>query len=205
MTKRVSIFVCGILTFPGASRNWTGRAVTWTHRHTDQRAEKIEYFVGPISRAFGQRHRAHKLARTLEFYEGWDINLVGHSNGCDVILDTLREMPWMPIRSLHLISAACSADSRANGLDELLSGRAVPFSRPSEPIVQRATVYIAGRDRALLLAGTITGKALGYGTLGRTGPVIWMHPVHVVKEPAYGHSDWFTPDNFDSTMKNVTA
>ena len=60
MPQRVTIYVNGILTFPGSSNNWNGRAVTWTHLNRDARAEKVEYFCGPIDRAFGQKERAQK-------------------------------------------------------------------------------------------------------------------------------------------------
>ena len=63
--KRVYIFVNGIRTRPGASENWTGRAVTWSHTHSDVFAEKIEYFTLAITRPFGQKKRFLNEIRTL--------------------------------------------------------------------------------------------------------------------------------------------
>ena len=37
------------------------------------RAEKVEYWAGPIDRVFGQLGRAEKLYHTLRQYDGWEI------------------------------------------------------------------------------------------------------------------------------------
>jgi hypothetical protein len=191
--KRVVIYVNGILTIPGNGRNWTGRAVTYTHLHADDLyAEKLEYFVGVLGRSLGQAGRAAKLATMLRYYEGWEITLVGHSNGCDVILDALRSMGWPEIHALHLISGACDPDFDKNGLNA--SGRRIG----------RICVYIAGADWALSLASTWAGKLLGYGDLGRRGPVNARRLVEVVREP-FGHSDWFADERLDETMAFVLA
>src|SRR5262245_26588298 len=87
---KIIIYVCGILTWPGKHRNWTGRAVTHTMTCQPYKAEKVEYFVGALSRPIGESYRARKLISTLRQYEGWEIHLVAHSNGCDVVVDTLR-------------------------------------------------------------------------------------------------------------------
>lgn len=187
MAEKIFVFINGILTWPGASENWTGRAVTWTHIHSPFKAEKVEYFVGPISRAFGQRERARKLLLTLSFYEGWDIVLVGHSNGCDVIRDALEKAEWRPSLShLHLISAACDADFERNGFNHLRC-----------PV----TVWRASRDWVLRLAGNpFLGRLLGYGTLGLTGPLKARIPVESINRD-FGHSGWFTDSETDTTMQ----
>lgn len=199
MKRKVFIYVCGILSFPGASRNWTGRAVTWTHIHTPHKAEKVEYLAGPVSRLLGQSARAGKLRRTLDFYEGWQIHLIGHSNGCDVILDALRDRAAagdLPvIHSLHLISAASSADFDATGLNEFVASRRV----------RHVHVWIAGCDTALTLADTFTGRALGYGALGRSGPMNSRVSFEQIHRPAFGHSDWFSDENFDATMQIISS
>jgi len=194
--KTVYILVNGILTFPGESDNWNGKGVTWIHLNTPHKAEKIEYFVGPISRVLGQKERSRKLIKTLTYYQGWDIVLVGHSNGCDVILDALAEMGCPRIEALHLISAACEADFDKNGLNFSVCFGWVGLVR----------VYVAGKDWALKLADTVTGKVLGYGSLGKSGPVNLgkATPVETVTEPEFGHSDWFHDDHFAETMRLLT-
>jgi len=193
MDKTVFIYVNGILNFPADSENWNGRAVTWTHLHTPHRAEKIEYYVGPISRALGQRKRARKLIRTLAFYDGWKIILVGHSNGCDVILDALSYMAWPKIHAVHLISAACEADFNSNGLND------------AGDQIGSVHVWIAEWDFALKLADTYTGRFLGYGSLGRSGPLNYINAPAVKMGKCFGHSEWFSWRNFHQTMSSITG
>jgi hypothetical protein len=189
--KLVYIWVNGILTFPGDSNNWNGKAATWINIHTPHKSEKIEYFVGPISRAFGQKKRSEKLARTMEFYKDWDIILGGHSNGCDVILDALNVMKPTNVKALHLISAACEADFERNGLNNLN--------------INDVHVYIAGKDRALQLAASWVGHILGYGILGKIGPQNAKMKVETFLKSEFDHTDWFSKENFEYTMERITG
>lgn len=191
--RTVYILVNGILTFPGESDNWNGKGVTWVHLNTPHKAEKIEYFVGPISRVLGQKERSRKLIKTLTYYQGWDIVLVGHSNGCDVILDALSEMGWPRIEALHLISAACEADFNKNGLNV------------NQGQIGQVHVYMAAKDWALQLADTFTGRLFGYGALGKSGPINDERWVATFYEPQFGHSDWFHDDHFETTMRALTG
>jgi hypothetical protein len=198
--------VNGILNFPGCSKNWNGKGVTWLHtdeaaRPLAARAEKIEYFCGPIDRAFGQKERAHKLFLTLNRYHDWENTVAGHSNGADVILTMLRDYHgWPPITHLHLICAATNADFEKNGLNRWLrAGR-----------IERVSVYVAGKDLALRLAHSFTGKLLGYGTLGLHGPTnvaedvrervncVWSGPWL-----NYGHSGCWEAGNLPRTMRAI--
>ncbi|HXP60965.1 MAG TPA: hypothetical protein VN829_10765 [Dongiaceae bacterium] len=201
--RRLYCFINGILTFPGDARNWTGRAVTWTNVHEGfdvdplrVRAEKVEYWAGPIDRVFGQKGRAEKLLHTLLQYCGWEIVLAGHSNGADVIVDMLRDFPQcLPIHHLHLVCGATEGDFQQNGLNgALLQNR-----------VGDVTVYCAGKDRALALAHTLPGKVLGYGVIGLTGALNVLPSVQSrvrrVDWPDYGHSDCWADGNFNSTME----
>lgn len=192
----IRFFVPGILTLPGESGNWTGRAVTWTHIHTGDRAEKVEYFSGIFTRTLLQRLRAQKMAKALSDYlaAGFEIHIAAHSNGTDVVLDALRLAKWPRIASLHLLSAACSADCHKNGLNEAWTFDALG----------QVTVWIAEHDWALGLASTAVGWALGFGTLGRTGPLHALFPIDTRRAPL-GHSGWFEQDNFDHTMSLLTA
>lgn len=192
----IRFFVPGILTLPGESGNWTGKAVTWTHLHTSDRAEKVEYFSGILTRTLLQRMRAQKMAHALSHYltAGFEIHIACHSNGTDVVLDALRLAKWPRIASLHLLSAACSADCHKNGLNEAWTFDALG----------KVTVWIAEKDWALGLASTHIGWALGFGTLGRSGPQNQMFPIDTRRAPI-GHSGWFDDAHFDDTMLALTA
>lgn len=190
----------GILTFPGSSKNWTGRGVTWLNTRTEAKAEKIEYLCGPIGRALGQMDRAYKLWHTLSYYDGDDNYVVGHSNGADVIISMLRDFPLCPkIRELHLVCGASESDFNRNGLNRLLgTGK-----------IGRVIVYVAKKDEALRLAHTWLGHILGYGTLGLDGPTSVLPSVEssvkTIEWPDYGHSDCWHDDNFEATMRQITA
>jgi len=192
--KTIFIYVNGILTRPGSADNWNGKAVTWTHLHTSHRAEKIEYYVGPISRVLGQKKRSAKLAKTLRFYDrdDWRIVLVGHSNGGNVICNALKESTRSVldrIDAIHLIAPASEADFDKNGLNFV-----------GAPV----RVYIGTRDSALKISSSF-GRLLGYGSLGKDGPQnVRLDDVRVTFED-FGHGDWFADQNLDDTFKQITG
>lgn len=196
--KTIYLFVNGIATWPGAFTNWNKRAVTYTHTHTENRAEAFEYFCTPLSRPFREDQRAKHFARAVSEYagKGWNIICVGHSNGAAVILEGLKDLGWPRVEALHLVCGACEADFEKNGLNGALNCG----------WVGRVCVYVAGMDDALRLAHTIPGKLLGYGTLGLHGPLNVAHDVEQLvgelRWRYYGHSDCWLPHNFTKTMEH---
>lgn len=207
--KTIYIFINGILTRPGDENGWNDKAVTWTNKWflQDCRAgEKYEYFTWATTRLFKQQMRAIKLAKMISFYpeiEDFDIVLVGHSNGCDIILRTLKLIWGRKIKALHFFAPACDSDLYRNGLYDR-----VALTKQIETI----RIYIGGKDEAMKLAKLsqlIFGIfGLGYGNLGGVDPksirkVLGDHSV--IFQPNYGHSTWFNDDNFDTTMKFITG
>jgi hypothetical protein len=197
--KRVTFFIPGILDFPGDHTNWDGRAVTWTQRREIAFAERMDYLALVLTRWLFHRARVRRLFRMLEFYHGFDISLVSHSNGAHIVVDLFRFSNDIPkVSSIHLVCAACEADFIRNGLNRLLvNGQ-----------VERVAVYSAGKDRALALAHTLPGRVLGYGTLGLSGPLnvlpSVLNKVSLVKWDDYGHSTCWEDSHFDNTMANFT-
>ena len=192
-SSEVILYVNGILNMPGESANWTARAVTWTHLNTRHRAEKIEYFSGVFGRPLYNRRRAERLACVLDEYltGGYEVTIAAHSNGACVALDALRSRAWPKIKALHLISPACEADFNKNGLNQSIDR------------IGNLSVWIASNDWALALASTLPGRLLGYGTLGRRGPINERRPVQV-RRACIGHGDWFASDLMSQTMKHIT-
>jgi hypothetical protein len=218
MSRRVFIYVNGILNLPGSSEGWTDRAVTWTHLHVPgARAEKCEYFSGVLTRRVRQQRRAEKIARMIRYYAGefggeafHEIHLVGHSNGCDLIcrvLALLWDCPTLPatfhISSVRLISGAVESDFRRNRLNQFLAAR----------FVREVHCLIAEHDLPMSIAAKtywlLKPFGLGYGTLGFDGPEHVEPEVHrhvrYQHEMDFGHSTWFEPEHFDQTMKSLTA
>ena len=189
--KRVYIYVNGVLNFPGKSNNWTGRAVTWTQINSSHKAEKVEYYVGPISRIFGQKKRSRKLLKTISYYTSpaWEIVLVGHSNGANVIMNALKQMkyPRDQIKAIHLFSPAAPRNFEKNGLN-----------KAGVPVF----VYIGGKDKALKLSSGV-GRFLGYGALGKDGAREATCPVRHFITDHFGHSSWWCDDQMTSTMKAI--
>jgi hypothetical protein len=199
--KTIYLFVNGIATWPGNFTNWNKRAVTYTHTMTPHKAEAFEYFCTMLTRPFREDERAKHFARALKEYSrlGWKIVCVGHSNGCAVILDGLRKAGWPAVEAVHLVCGACEADFNNNGLNSALYCDRV----------KRAFVYCAEEDLALLLAHSLPGKILGYGTLGLRGPI---HMLDSVKNkvgtlwwPRFNHSDCWLPLHFRQTMQHFFA
>jgi pimeloyl-ACP methyl ester carboxylesterase len=196
--KIIFLFVNGIATWPGNFTNWNKRAVTFTHVHTEARAEAFEYFCTFVSRPFREDERMKHFARSLWEYEktGWKIHCVGHSNGCAVILDGLKHAKWPRVEAIHLVAGACEADFSVNGLNQALA----------TDRIGTVSVYCGQKDWALPLAHTTPGKLLGYGSLGLNGA---LHIDDVVKDrvdhlwwPDYGHSTCWLPQNFKTTMNH---
>lgn len=212
--KRVFVCINGILSAPGDSDGWTDRAVTWLQTNTPYKAEKWEYVAGPILRRLKQQGRAEKIATMLAYYEkaGYQIVLVGHSNGCDLIARVLAlraKAPWYfkyTIRSAHLFAAAADWSDFKHALDNYG--------------LEQLHLYGSSADWALKFAKvsrTLFGWAgLGYGSLGLEGDIFesddlgWQLDAGRGKRvfdhgnDTFGHSDWFKRGlTFDISMVNL--
>lgn len=197
----VYIVVNGILTNPGDARAWTDRAVTFLHSadSVDVQAEKFEYFASALTRRFKQQRHADDLAALIRNYNGREIHLVGHSNGCDLILRALS-ITHTSIASIHLIAGACDEDFDRNGLNEdLACGQ-----------LQHVHVYTSPDDCVLKYAGRASRLlfgwlGLGYGLLGLVGPKFVTRAERVWRydRPGFGHSTWFAEENFANTFNLI--
>lgn len=198
LNRQINLFEPGILNFPNDSRNWDGHACTWTNLNSDRESDRSDYFCTPVGRAFFQQRRINRFVNLVKQYQGKrTINAITHSNGAAIVLTGLQQDGWPQIGSLHLISGACEASFRKNGLNlALLHGR-----------IEKVFVYVGGKDWALRLAALRPAQWLGYGHLGLHGPqdvepsLLSDQRVKIVTMPDYGHSDWFTPANFNSSME----
>ena len=201
--QTVYIFINGIRAFPGDSRGWTDRAVTWTHLNTAHRAEKFEYFTTATFRRLYLNWWAAELAHLVVRYRraNHKVVLVGHSNGCEVIVRALSKIHDR-VEEVHLISPACDSDFCRTELN----------CRMHDERLGRICVYRGGSDWAMTCA-KITSiplrlLGLGYGYLGLTGPIgvaqACRDRVEELVEPDFGHSTWFNEEAFDRTMQLVT-
>ena len=204
MTDRRMAFICinGILTAPSKPDAWTDEAVLhilrkWPDKVT---ALKYEYFATPLFRRIGQQTRAQHIANIVNSFRrsGYDVSLIGHSNGCALIAEVIGDI-GSEVSSVHLFAPAA---------DEADFERAI-----DQETVERIHIYGSKNDKALKLAritkAGVGWMGLGYGSLGLRGPAFAAKYPEVVTDhsnDAYGHSDWFSPRlNFLSTMNLIAA
>ena len=190
MKRNAYIFVPGVLNYPGSSADWTDKAVTWTHvRQTCDVAEKFEYMALPFSRRLLAQRRAEQLAALIDRYPADAFNLVlaGHSNGCDLVSRAL----WIskrPANVVHLFTPAVPADPIAHRLLRLLSGGRIGFLH----------LYLSGRD------GMLNKRFLGGLPLQAVREQFREeHHAMVYGRPAFGHSTWWSPAQFETTMSLI--
>lgn len=194
------ILVNGILSSPGSHSRWTDRGVTWIHQNTPHKAEKFEYWSGPLTRRLRMGKHVRALAELIQTYSGERIVLAGHSNGAEIICLALRGS-LSDVSDIHLLSPACESDFEKNGLNAaMISSK-----------VENVFVYTGGQDTALKWAmiskKLLSWLGLGYGTLGLTGPVnaAYASRVKWIDEPNFGHCSWFSSNNFEYTMKRICS
>lgn len=201
MNRRIYVCINGICSNPSNTEGWTDRFCTWIHTNTEYRAEKFEYFAGPITRRLFQGKRAKALAKLIAQYKKHDVYLVGHSNGCDLICRALKVLISAQVEQIHLIAPATDADFEKNGLNYALYSYAV----------NKAFIYVADKDGAMRFAN-LTGKflklfGLGYGTLGLTGPKNIdedvKNRVEAIHFKEFHHSTFFENQNFDALMYSI--
>lgn len=183
------IFVPGVLNYPGSAREWTDQAVTWIHRRmTCEAAEKFEYLALPFSRKLLARHRAQALADLIDQYplDLFSLVLAGHSNGCDVIRLALA-VSKRPANWVHFFSPAVPAAPAEHRLKALVRAGRIGF----------LNLYLAGRDGVL-------GRAhLGGLPAEAVRRQFADEPHTKVFSEDFGHSGWFSKENFETTMRRV--
>lgn len=200
--KNTWLIIPGILQKPEGIDDWADQARDWIHWQTNDRAVTYEYRSRALTRWRGQAARIRDCSDLARRYKGSYINVVAHSNGCDIILAALRECTDILVSELHLFAAAAEASFDHNGLNVAAAqGR-----------VGSINLYGSHNDKALKWA-TLSRRlfgwlGLGYGDLGRFGPRNVANSAEAITRELwrdhYGHSTWFDHDRFDETMRLIT-
>jgi hypothetical protein len=212
VTRTLYLFINGIFVDPEQIDDWQDRAVRWVGAADipGAWADRYEYHTDAAGRRLKQEERVDRVYRLIQAYRsayGPDLRIVvgAHSNGAAIIVDALRTHPGLRVNELHLFAAAADPDFRANRLnDVLLSG-----------YCGRVTCHCSPDDGALKAAHwskVLFGWAgLGYGDLGRVGPtnvdpdLLKAGRVVTRWNPGFGHSTYFAPDHFETTMRLVAG
>lgn len=199
--SKVYIFVNGILTNPGDVNGWTDNAEAWIEGNTSHKATRMEYACGVLTRRLHQNKRVDNLETICNKYPNDRLCLVGHSNGCDIILRLIARRT-LSFDQVHLIAGACENDFRKNGLNDAIGLHQI----------RRLGVYWSKQDKALrkarMSSTLLSWIGLGYGFLGLTGPknMVPEFSTRVTSiEKKWGHSDWFNQKNFEETMQSIAA
>lgn len=204
--RTVVIFERGIMGWESCvgewAGNWPNEAVAWVHKNTSYKAQTLTYFTGPVLAGVTRHWRAKQFCHLIDAYKGWRILGVCHSEGTATFLAALKLCGYPPIDELHLVCGACNSDYQENGLNI-----AIAMNR-----VEKVTVYIAEKDRAMRLENSYVGAVLfGLQTGGQ--PMGLSGPTNMTPEAArrttikrwrtYGHSDCWLQRNFHKTMQEI--
>jgi pimeloyl-ACP methyl ester carboxylesterase len=184
--------------------NWPNQAITWVHKNTDYRAHTLLYFTSALFAGWTRPHRALQFSKLIRQYsvDDWRIILVAHSEGTATAIQAMRLAGWPRIESVHLVCGACDSNFERNGLNYALVTNKIG----------KVFCYTAEKDFAMRLEDTMLGLLM-FGIswndcpLGMSGPKNvrprFLDEGRVTEKhwPAYGHSDCWLSDNFESTMR----
>lgn len=199
--KLVIFFINGVMSNPGDAFAWTDRATAWTNQNTPWKAEKFEYFSPVMLRFLYQNERVEKLAKAIRPYllQKFNVWLVGHSNGADIICRLLNKEN-MSFLGITLVAGATDADCNKNGINKAII----------ENRLQSANFYCSHADEILKRVGwtkkLFGWMGLGYGNIGFVGPD------HILESTAQnigitwkriGHCAWFAEHNFVDMMESM--
>lgn len=208
MKGHLFYFVPGIRTDLENVDGWHYRAKRWIDTRTEHDADTFPYHALATTRFLEQKGRAEKLGRILYGYNPERLTLACHSNGCALACMVLRMFPSLCVDDLHLIAPAEDPDFERNGLN----AAAARWHANRNRGVGRITLYCSKNDGALEAAGWTSWLrifGLGYGELGRVGPVnrsaitaselftrqVWRND--------FGHSTWFADRYFETLMEGL--
>ena len=189
MIRNAYIFVPGVLSYPGAARNWTDRAVTWIHkRATCEVAEKFEYLALPATRNLLTARRAAELAALIDNYsiEQFSLVLAGHSYGCELIRLALQQSR-RPANFVHLFAPAIPSEPRRHRLKAAVADGRIGF----------LSLYISTRAR--VLAKSFIG---GLSADAVSSQFADEHHTSIITGSG-GHSRWFEAQNFEQSMRSI--
>jgi len=192
MNRLAYIFVPGVLNLPSSASAWTDRAVTWIHvRQACEVAEKFEYLALPLSRRILAERRAEQLAALIERYpiDTFSLVVVGHSNGCDVILRALWRAT-RPANFVHFFAPAIAVNPRQHRLVRQLREGRIGF----------LNIHLAGRDRVL-----DRGFLGGAGADAVRSQFAEEHHTTIHSDPRHGHSTYWAPAHFEDTMRRIAG
>jgi hypothetical protein len=198
LPQRTIIFtINGIESDPSNLHGWTDDFVTSLNVNSPDwvQVEKFEYLVRVWNRWFKQGGLAKELIAKIKYYleAGYRVVLVGHSNGCDLIVRALKEVR---ADSIHLFAAAAWEKDFVAAIEEKMVRKIHLYGSPDDYALKTAS--LTGRFLKFISFGK-----LGYGSMGLKNALAERYPDivtdHSIK--GYGHSTWFVKGpHYDYTI-----
>jgi len=194
--------VHGLLT--GGNEEWSAKLMEWGNKNTIADFSRLQYWEG----LFGCEHQKHidYLAVLLKNeLSQWPTlgqqHVIGHSNGCRLILECLLQHPEFALNDLHLIAAWVPRDCRKH-INIILDRQQA----------RRVFLYVSCGDDVL---GWNIAWPLYWGfTLGKDGPTNCviakspagfpefsfnnldpsiLYPIQVGRDDTMKHGTWVNP------------
>ena len=182
-------FVSGLFTAPDSAGTWTKLATKWMREHGYcDLPGSYDYFAAVFGGLLRDDEAAAIIAKDFIDAIAADkkITAVGHSNGCRILMHTLKLFPKLRIENLHLIAAWDDADCNANGLNEAVA----------RGQLGKVIFYVSAVD-----------NILANGKLGKAGPHAMSDMLKaitgIVSEPMM-HSEW-VHEKFEWMMAQIVA
>lgn len=210
--KVIWIFVRGIAGNASDLKEWEQGGVDWVlqDQYCRERgfvARCDSYECSFLTVWMNEPKRARQLAAVIRSYldAGYEVHLVGHSNGTRVIREALKLLRWPKVGTVHFVCGACDSDFERTGLNYALKHHRI----------ERFYYYVGGRDWAMKLENTFLGK-LDFALPEKSCPMGLRGPRNVAKEvrnrvidnstgwERFGHGTCFTAAHFNNTLKRIT-
>jgi len=213
LPKRTLILAINGIRVKQDFKAWTRRFDWWLDVNLDGNivAERYEYTCSAIFRFKGQRARVDELIELINTYKNdenfdYEIVLVGHSNGNDIIQRLLNL--GIHVNEVHCFAPAAFEADFARAIRKKSFKRMFIYGSPKDKALR------AARDASFLtrflsfILAPFGIPHLGYGYLGLNGGGFASRFPTVVtdcSQPEFDHSTWFDDEQFDRTMSLFKA
>jgi pimeloyl-ACP methyl ester carboxylesterase len=210
--RRVEFSVNGIRTDAHNIHNWNRRRAHERNREPGILSLAFQHETGTLRSLREQAQHVDALAEQIsdmvKKFHPEELSLAGHSFGTTLILEALREHPELHATSIHLVASAADSDCGRNGLNLIVE----------RGQVERVYLYCCPRDWALF-AAQVSQFAFGWrgrprfftvrhGDLGKLGgrsaspglEARLRFPSAIMVRPDLGHTGWFIPEEWGTTM-----
>lgn len=189
--RTLYIVIPGIYTSTQKHFDWYVRLAEDIMRRGEGFPVALEYRYNTCAffRRMQQHKRAQEIANIIESWDGFNIVLIGHSNGVDLIQRALS-IAKSKVDKVFAFGAATYSDLQITGF----------YKAFKEGRLNNLFVYASKKDAALKYAANLSNLfsflGLGYGLLGYYGanniPETFKNKVENIFKNDFRHNDYFS-------------